>query len=149
MYNIENILKTNFSKANISDNTKGFILQDGTYLVIRDSHSSSVIALGLTLKEVIDYDILRFGSYDKIAYVEKSDTQSDFTTLQKSVLSDFIYRNDIKKVKINNKIYDLTNNKYRTRFMKIIQKQSQFKPKKWVKDLIDKHKALVDGLKDR
>jgi hypothetical protein len=33
--------------------------------------------------------------------------------------------------------------------MKITQKQSQFKPKKWVKDLIDKHKVLVDGLKDR
>lgn len=28
-------------------------------------------------------------------------------------------------------------------------KKTGFKPKKWVKDLIDKHKVLVDGLKDR
>jgi len=149
MYSIENILKTNFSKATINDNTKGFILQDGTYLVVRDSHSNSVIALGLTLKEVIDDNILRFGSYDKIAYIEKSDMQSDFTTLQKSVLSDFIHKNDIKKIHINNKMYDLTDNRYRERFMKVIHKKAQFKPKKWVKNLIDKHKVLVDGLKDR
>lgn len=32
---------------------------------------------------------------------------------------------------------------------KDIKKKAEFKPKQWVVDLINEHKVLVDGLRDR
>lgn len=117
---IERILLKNLIVISIRDNTKGFILPSGEYLVVRNSHSDTVSQLGLTLKEVLDENILRFGSYDGIAYIEKSDLQKEFTVSQKSCLRDFIETNNIKKIQMDSKIYDLTDQDHREKFIKKI-----------------------------
>ncbi len=117
---IEAILLKNLTATKIRDNTKGFILPNGEYLLIRGSHSSTLADLGLTLKEVLDENVLRFGSFDGMAYIEKFDFREEFTIFQKSCLRDFIENYNIKKIKMHSKIYGLIEQYNRKTFIKII-----------------------------
>ena len=95
MFSIDFILKQQFKVSKLKDNSKGFILLSGEYLIIDCSHSEASLKVGMTLEDLLLENILRVSCFDKKLIVQKS-KETKLNQYQETAIKEFVSNNGIK-----------------------------------------------------